>query len=239
MTGIGSGKVLDFDLRAAARVVVEENKRVAGLIGINPAARTTLLKPSGTSSLLLNTSSGIHAWHARHYIRRIRVGKREPVYSFFMLKAPTLVEDDIFSSDRAIISFPMRAPEASILRDEPTLDLLERVKRFYTEWIVEGHSSGSNTHNVSATISVKPEEWKEVGEWMWDNRESYNGLSVLPENGGTYRQAPFEECSEEKIREMEREIEKVNLLEMREDEDLVDFVQEISCEGSKCERVWH
>jgi len=236
LTGIGSGKVLDLDLKKAASVVIEENARLAKLIGINQAARTTLLKPSGTASLLLGTSSGIHAWHAPHYIRTVRVGKKEPVYPFFKQNAPGLVEDDIFDSSKAVLSFPISAPEGSIFRSEPTLDLLERVKKFNQEWIAEGHIRGDNTHNVSATISIKPGEWQEVGKWMWTNREAYNGLSVLPDDGGTYKQAPFQETTEEVVRKMEKMLDGIDLGEMKEDVDLTDFLQEY-CSGEKCERV--
>jgi ribonucleoside-triphosphate reductase len=237
MTGIGSGRVLALDLKRAAQVVIKENERVAKLLGINPAARTTLLKPSGSSSLLLDTASGVHAWHAPFYIRRIRVGKNEPVYPYFKTKAPGLVEDDVFDHSKGVISFPIRAPEGSIYRHETTLELLERVKRFNQEWIAEGHRSGDNTHNVSATISMRDHEWEKVGEWMWENKDFYNGLSVLPMDGGTYQQMPFEDSTEEKIIEMEAMLNGIDITEIKEEEDIIDFVEIISCDGEKCERV--
>ena len=190
-----------------------------------------------TASLLLDTASGVHAWHAPFYIRRIRVGKNEPVYSYFKTKAPGLVEDDVFDHSKGVISFPIRAPEGSIYRHETTLELLERVKRFNQEWIAEGHRSGDNTHNVSATISMRDHEWEKVGEWMWENKDFYNGLSVLPMDGGTYQQMPFEDSTEEKIIEMEAMLNGIDITEIKEEEDIIDFVEIISCDGEKCERV--
>ena len=203
MTGIGSGVVLGYDMKSAAKAVKEENERVANLIEINKAARTTTVKPSGTSSLVLGTSSGIHAWHNDFYIRRIRVGKNEAIYTYLSINHPELVEDEVFRPhDTAVISIPQKSPEGSILRYESPFELLERVKRISKEWIKFGHRGGQNTHNVSATVSLKEEDWELAGNWMWDNREHYNGLSVLPYNGGTYQQAPFEDCDEEKYDSM-------------------------------------
>lgn len=129
MTGIGSGKTKKFDVKAAAKVVVETNKEIAKILGIKPAARCTTIKPSGTSSLVLSTSSGIHAWHDNYYIRRMRVGKNESIYQYLSLYHPELVEDEEFRPhDTAVISIPQKAPEGSILRTESALSLLRRVK---------------------------------------------------------------------------------------------------------------
>jgi len=161
MTGVGSGKAQLLDLKQAAEIVKEENERVAKLLGINAAARCTTIKPSGTSSLTLGTSSGIHAWHNDYYIRRIRVGKNEAIYDYLKAAHPELVEDEYFRPhDTAVISVPQKAPQGAILRHESALDLLERVKLFYIGWIKPGHRTGQNTHNISATVSIKPEEWK-------------------------------------------------------------------------------
>ena len=155
MTGIASGKVLSLDMEKAAQVVKEENARVAALLGINPAARTTCVKPSGTTSLVLGTSSGIHAWHSDTYLRRIRVGKNEAIYSYLSQSHPELIEDEFFRPhDTAVISVPQRAPEGAITRGESALDLLARVKKGSQSWIKAGHRKGQNTHNVSATVSI-------------------------------------------------------------------------------------
>lgn len=238
MTGIGSGVVLGYDMKAAAQAVKEENERVANLIGINKAARTTTVKPSGTSSLVLGTSSGIHAWHNDFYLRRIRVGKNEAIYSYLAINHPELVEDEYFRPhDTAVITIPQKAPEGSILRYESVFQMLERVKKVSQEWVRSGHRSGQNTHNVSATVSIKEDEWDLVGDWMWKNRKFYNGLSVLPYNGGTYTQAPFEDCKEEDFERLSATLKDVDLTKVIELQDNTDLRGEAACAGGACEIV--
>jgi ribonucleoside-triphosphate reductase len=238
MTGIASGRVLTMDMKAAANIVKEENVRVATLIGINNAARTTTVKPSGTSSLVLGCSSGIHAWHNDYYIRRMRVGKNEAIYSHLAINHPELIKDEFFSpTTTAVIEIPIKAPAGAIMRTESSMELLERVKKVYLEWIKTGHKKGHNTHNVSATISVKPDEWDTIGEWMWKNKHCYNGLSVLPYDGGTYIQAPFEDITEEQFVELSRYIHGVDLTTVIELEDMTDLKGEVACGASGCELV--
>ena len=236
MTGIGSGAVLKLDMKSAAKVVKEENKRVAGLLGINPAARTTTVKPAGTTSLTLGTSSGIHAWHNEYYIRRVRVGKNEAIYTYLKESHPELVEDEYFRPhDTAVIGIPQKAPEGSILRNESPIQLLERVKKVHTEWIKPGHRTGNNTHNVSATVSIREHEWPAVGEWMWTEREYYNGLSVLPYSNHSYKQAPFEDCTKEKYEELMDALKDVDLSKIVELDDDTDLSGEIACGANGCE----
>jgi ribonucleoside-diphosphate reductase alpha chain len=236
MTGIGSGAVLKADMKAAAKVVKEENKRVAEIIGINPSARCTTVKPAGTTSLTLGTSSGIHAWHNDYYIRRVRVGKNESIYAHLALHHPELVEDEYFRPhDTAVIGIPQKAPADAIFRTESPIQLLERVKRVHGEWIKPGHRSGNNTHNVSATVSIREHEWKAVGEWMWENKDFYNGLSVLPYDGGSYIQAPFEDCTKEKYEELMKTLHDVDLSKVIELEDTTDLSGELACAGGACE----
>ena len=236
MTGIGSGKILGYDMTLAAEIVKKENTRVAKLIGINKSARTTTVKPAGTTSLTLGTSSGIHAWHNDYYIRRIRVGKNEAIYNYLASNHPELVEDCAFRAhDTAIISIPQKAPEGSILRTESPFQLLERVKKVAQEWVVPGHRTGSNTHNVSATISLKEDDWDLAGKWMWENRNHYNGLSVLPHDGGTYTQAPFEDITKEKYEEMNVHLMNIDLSKVVEDDDNTNLTGELACAGGACE----
>ena len=236
MTGIGSGAVLKMDMKEAAKVVKVENKRLAEVMGINPSARTTTVKPAGTTSLTLGTSSGIHAWHNDYYIRRVRVGKNEAIYSHLLLNHPELVEDEYFRPhDTAVIGIPQKAPSDAIFRTESPIQLLERVKRVHGEWIKPGHRTGNNSHNVSATISIREHEWKAVGEWMWDNKEYYNGLSVLPYDGGTYIQAPFEDCTKERYEELMKTLTEVDLSKVIEIEDNTDLSGEVACAGGACE----
>ena len=236
MTGIGSGKILGYDMTLAAEIVKKENTRVAKLIGINKSARTTTVKPAGTTSLTLGTSSGIHAWHNDYYIRRIRVGKNEAIYNYLASNHPELVEDCAFRAhDTAIISIPQKAPEGSILRTESPFQLLERVKKVAQEWVLPGHRTGSNTHNVSATISLKEDDWDLAGKWMWENRNHYNGLSVLPHDGGTYTQAPFEDITKEKYEEMNVHLMNIDLSKVVEDDDNTNLTGELACAGGACE----
>lgn len=236
MTGIASGAVLDLDMKAAATAVKKENARVAELINVKPAARTTCVKPAGTTSLTLGTSSGIHAWHNDYYVRRIRVGKNEPIYSYLVENHPELIEDEYFSPhSTAVISIPQKAPENAIMRTESALQLLRRVKKVTDEWVKPGFRKGQNTHNISATVSIKDAEWVDVGEWMWENRESYNGLSVLPYDGGTYTQAPFEDCSKETYEAMMASLTNVDLTRVVEEEDNTDLKGEVACAGGACE----
>ena len=236
MTGIGSGAVLGYDMTEAANHVKKENARVAKLIDINKSARTTTVKPAGTTSLTLGTSSGIHAWHNDYYIRTLRVGKNEAIYAYLAENIPQLIEDDYFRAhDTAVISIPQKAPKGAIMRTESPFQLLERVKRVAQEWITPGHRNGSNTHNVSATISLREDEWEDAGKWMWDNREHYNGLSVLPYNGGTYKQAPFQDIDKEKYEEMLVHLKDIDLSKVIEEKDETNLTGELACAGGACE----
>jgi len=236
MTGIGSGAVLGLDMKTGAKVVKAENERVAGLLGINKSARTTTVKPAGTTSLTLGTSSGIHAWHNDYYIRRVRVGKNEAIYTYLKDNHPELIEDEYFRPhDTAVIGIPQKAPEGSILRNESPIQLLERVKKVHTEWIKPGHRTGSNSHNVSATISVREHEWPAVGEWFWENRDYYNGLSVLPFDGGSYIQAPFTDCTKEEYEKLMETLKDVDLSNIVEMDDDTNLSGEIACGANGCE----
>jgi ribonucleoside-triphosphate reductase len=236
MTGIGSGAVLKLDMKESAKVVKTENRRVAEILKINVSARTTTVKPAGTTSLTLGTSSGIHAWHNDYYIRRVRVGKNESMYSHLLINHPELIEDEYFRPhDTAVIGIPQKAPDNAIFRTESPIQLLERVKKVHGEWIKPGHRNGNNSHNVSATISIREHEWKAVGEWMWENKEFYNGLSVLPYDGGTYIQAPFEDCTKERYEELLKTLSDVDLSKVIETEDMTDLSGELACAGGACE----
>ena len=236
MTGIGSGAVLKLDVKNAAKVAREENERVSGMLGINKSARITTIKPAGTSSLTLGCSSGIHAWHNDFYLRRIRVGKNEAIYSYLSIFHPELIEDEYFRPhDTAVIGIPQKAPAGSILRTESPLQLLERVKWFNQNWIRPGHKNGMNTHNISATVSIRENEWPAVGQWLWDNREHYNGVSVLPFSDHTYIQSPFEDITEEKYNQLMETLKDVDLSAIVEMEDNTDLSGEIACGSAGCE----
>ena len=236
MTGIASGGVLKLDLKEAANLVKEENQRVAALIGTNPAARCTTVKPEGTSSLVLGTSSGIHAWHNKHYIRRIRVGKNESIYNYLNMNHPELVTDEFFKPNiQAVIEVPQKAPEGAITRQESALDLLKRVSKVWKEWVKPGHRKGANKNNVSTTVTIKPGEWDEVGQWMWDNRENFTALSVLPFSDHTYIQAPFEDVDEATYEEAVQVLHNINLDDVKEMNDETNLQGEAACSANGCE----
>ena len=238
MTGIGSGVILNYDLKKAADLAKTENARIAEIIGVNKAARVTTVKPSGTSSLVLGTASGIHAWHNDYYIRRIRVGKNEAIYNYLAVNHPELVEDDFFKPTiQAVISVPQQAPPGSILRTENVMDMLERVKKFNTQWVKKGHRKGANTNNVSATVPINENEWEAVGQWMWTNRDTFNGLSVLPFFGGSYTQAPFEDITKEQFNEMVQHLHNIDLSKIVEFSDDTALMDQAACVGGACEIV--
>jgi ribonucleoside-triphosphate reductase len=238
MTGIGSGEILKYNLDIAANTAKVMNSMISEVIGTNEAARITCIKPSGTTSLVLGTASGIHAWHAPYYLRTMRFNKNEDLAAYLMVNHPELCEDDVLRpKDTVCVRIPVKAPEGSIFRTETAIDTLERVKKFSLEWIKPGHQNGDNTHNVSATISIKEGEWPIVGDWMWNNREVYNGLSVLPYWDHTYQQAPFEDITEEEYNKRIAALQTLDLTKVTELDDSVDFGQVVACAGGACEIV--
>jgi ribonucleoside-triphosphate reductase (thioredoxin) len=238
MTGIASGAVLNLDMKQAAKVASEENARVASILGINKAARVTTVKPSGTTSLVLGTSSGIHAWHDDYYMRRIRVGKNEALYAYLSVYHPEMLEDDFFKPElQAVISVPQRSPEGAITRSESAMDLLERIKTINKEWIKPGHRKGSNMHNVSATVTIKQDEWDTVGEWLYENKEFFTALSFLPEDLGTYVQAPFETITKQEFDEAVKSLHTVDLTKVIEMDDMTALMENLACSGGQCEIV--
>ena len=236
LTGLSSINHHDFNWQEAAECAVNENKRVAELLGINPARRVTCIKPEGTGSLVLGTSSGIHSWHNGYYKRRIRVGKNEAIYHYLNKALPELVEDEVYGRN-AVITIPIKAPDQAITREEDVIDFMERIKFFSENWVKSGHNKGTNTHNVSATVSIKSDEWSKVSSWLWKNQDSFNGLSFLPYDNGTYVQAPFEDCTEEEYKALTKYIKAVDLTEVIEEVDETDLQSELACSGGSCEVI--
>lgn len=237
MTGIASGTVEKLDMVWAADCVKEANVETAKKININSAARTTCVKPAGTTSLVLGTSSGIHAWHADYYIRRMRAGKDEALAQYMMKVAPQLVEQDVNVPHQVVLSFPQAAPKGATVRTESMMNLLERVKNVSTNWVAVGHVDGINQHNVSCTISVKDGEWAQLGVWMWNNRNSYNGISVLPYFGAAaYPQLPFEDIDEATYNKMLPWLAAVDISKVFEENgSSIDLAAELACAGGGCE----
>ena len=236
MTGIASGVVMNLDLEMAAQEAIDANRVFAKLIGIKPAARVTCVKPSGTSSLVLGTSSGVHAWHDDYYIRRVRIGKNEAMYTYLSMYHPEMIEDDVLNSSQVVLSVPVAAPVGAITRkSENAIDFLERVKALHDRWIKPGHNFGDNTHNVSATVTVKNDEWDVVGEWLWENQDHYNGLSFLPEDLGSYPQTPFETITKEKYEEMIGGVSNLDVTKIVEISDNTNLNDQQACAGGACE----
>lgn len=236
MTGIASGVVMNLDLEMAAQEAIDANRVFAKLIGIKPAARVTCVKPSGTSSLVLGTSSGVHAWHDDYYIRRVRIGKNEAMYTYLSMYHPEMIEDDVLNSAQVVLSVPVAAPVGAITRkSENAIDFLERVKALHNRWIKPGHNFGDNTHNVSATVTVKNDEWDVVGEWLWENQDHYNGLSFLPEDLGSYPQTPFETITKEKYEEMIGGVSNLDVTKIVEISDNTNLNDQQACAGGACE----
>lgn len=236
MTGIASGAIEKLNEQEAANVAADTNLIIAATIGIRPAARVTTVKPSGTSSLVVGSSSGIHGWHAPYYLRRMRFGKDETIYKYLKRSIPNLVEDEYFRPEsQAVIGIPQKAPATATFRSEAALELLERTKRYNLNWVKIGHRSGDNTNNVSVTVSIKENEWDEVGAWMWDNKETYNGISVLPYDGGSYKQTPFEDISADEYERLSALLKDIDLSKVTEKEDNTDLTGEAACAGGACE----
>lgn len=237
MTGIASGTLDNLDMAEAARAATQANQAIAAQLGINPASRVTCVKPAGTTSLVLGTSSGIHAWHAQYYIRRQRAGLDEALAQYMMKAVPALVEVDVTDPNQVVLSFPQKAPEGATLRHESMLDLLERVKKVSLNWVANGHVKGDNRHNVSCTISVKDGEWPAITEWMWDNQDHYNGISVLPYYGSSaYPQLPFEDITKEQYEAMLPLLANIDIGKVTENNgDSVDLAGEAACAGGACE----
>jgi ribonucleoside-triphosphate reductase len=242
ITGICNGNIAkiggDDMLNVGASVCVEENKRVADQLGINPAARVTTVKPSGTTSCVLGTSSGIHAWHSKYYIRNMQTKVGSELYNYFANNHPELIKIMEYDPNSAVIGIPIKAPDNALLReDETAISMLERVKTYNVNWVQKGYRSGPNHNNVSATVSIKEDEWYEVRDWMWENRNTYCGLSVLPYDGGTYKDAPFQECTEEEYNNKLQYLDGIDFTKIIEEFDNTDLKGEIACGPQGCEIV--
>jgi ribonucleoside-triphosphate reductase (thioredoxin) len=183
-----------------AQIVKDTNAKVSKLIGINQAARTTCVKPEGTSSCILGTSSGIHPHHAKRYIRRVQANKMEPIYQYFSQINPRACEESVWSNNDSddVVAFCVEVPDGSKLKNKVcAIELLEYVMSTQKSWVMNGTNKELCTqpwlvHNVSNTINVKPGEWDAVTDFIYDNRQYFCGVSLLPIAGDKdYAQAPF------------------------------------------------
>jgi ribonucleoside-diphosphate reductase alpha chain len=187
-------------LKKGAAIAVKTNKEVCKKININQAARVTCLKPEGTSSTMLGTSSGIHPHHAKRYIRHVQANKIEAPYNHFKSYNPQACEHSVWSANDTdeVIRFPIEVPDGSKLKNQlPAVEMLEVVKNTQVHWVNSGKNKELCTqqylsHNVSNTITVKPDEWEDVTKFIYKNRKYYAGISLIPQSGDKdYPQAPF------------------------------------------------
>lgn len=206
---MNSPKVLlnEKTLKKGAEIVNKVNEELAKLLGINPAARTTCTKPSGNASVLLRTASGIHGEHSPLYIRHIQMTKDSEIAQLIKEKNPYMIEESVWSANKSdyVIGFPVISPRGSIYKkDLKGVSLLEKVKMVQKSWVEEGTREEycvdpTVRHNVSNTVQVPKDEWGDVEEYLFKNREFFAGVSFLPDTGDKdYAQAPMTEVKSEK-----------------------------------------
>lgn len=232
--------------REVAQMIVEWNAEWAKLIGINPAARTTCVKPSGTTSLELgNVGSGIHPHHARRYIRRVTADELEVVFQAFRAVNPHMCVRR--PDGKWMLEFPVEAPDGATLKEDLSAErFMEIVRSTQQNWVVPGMTRKSAvpglSHNVSNTITVRPDEWAFVADYLWKHRDSFTGVSLLPDDGDTiYAFAPFEavrtEAQERRWNELVAHYKPVDYLSVLEAEDGTNLTGEAACAGGACART--
>jgi hypothetical protein len=237
-TGIADARsnITAKELQAVAKLVLEVNNKYARKIGINPTARACAIKPEGSASCVLGSSSGIHARYSEHYLRRVRMNKDDALAKYLQSVIPDLVEDDLFSNTGVVVTIPQESPANSIVQESETaLQLFNRVLFFNRNWVAQGHVSGTNKHNVSTTINYKEEDIEPLFDALWDNRSLYTGVSLLPYDGGTYQQAPFEKCTKSKFEELDLLVKDVDLTKVIELQDNTERLEQLACSGGLCE----
>ncbi len=176
-------------LNSLRETAVSTNVEEAGKIGINPSAAVTCVKPSGTVSQLTGVSSGMHPWHNEYYIRTVRGDKKDPLTQFLM-EAGVPAEDDFMNPTQTkVFSFPIKAPKGAVLRNDLTaIEHLNIWLAYQRDWC---------EHKPSITVSVREEEWMEVGSWVWEHFDEVSGISFLPYSDHTYKQAPYQDATEQ------------------------------------------
>ena len=239
MTGIMDNKLLstpnsphcEVVLENVRNVAIETNKKWAKKLGINQSTAVTAVKPSGTVSQLVDSASGIHPRFSKHYIRRVRSDKKDPL-AVFMSAAGFPVEDDVMSDSSSVFSFPVKAPETSVtVSDVGAMHQLELWKMYQNHWC---------EHKPSITVYYTDSEFLQVAQWIWDNFDLCSGISLLPVSEHTYQQAPYEDINAEQYEELLASMPKDinwNDLQYFEQEDNTTGSQELACTGGACEIV--
>jgi len=234
-------------LTAGAARVKAVNAVIARALGIRPAARTTCVKPEGTASLLLGTSSGLHPHHAPRYFRRVQANVHDPILVHFKRYNPHLIEPSVYDPNgrTEVITFPVEGPAFGIYREELSARRhLEYVRRVQEFWVMAGRRhtrfSPGLHHNVSCTITVRPDEWAAVADYIWDQRHAFTGVALLQDHGDkAYAQAPREAVmsAEDVARWNELVYSPVDYTQLEESSDLTELKQAAACAGGACELV--
>jgi ribonucleoside-triphosphate reductase (thioredoxin) len=235
------------NLQKAAGIVKSTNEIWARKLGINPAARTTCIKPEGTSSLVLKSASGAHPHEARKYIRRVQANTVDPVYKFFKKQNSHMCEESVWSAHKTddVIAFPVIVPETAMVKADLTaLQHLEIIKLLQQNWVIPGTTKYNKkpiTHNVSCTVLVEEKEWDSVMNYLYDNREYFAAVALLPKtHGKLFEQMPLEEITssqEDQVlwNKIVSEFKHVDYTQLKEDEDSTTLQQELVCAGGQCE----
>lgn len=237
-TGIADAKagLKARDFQEAAKLAKEVNEKYAKKIGINPSARLCAIKPEGTASCVMGSSSGVHARFDDYYLRRVRMNKSDALTKYLQQTVPDLVEDDLFSESGVVVTIPQESPKDAILRhNETAVQFFERVLFFNRNWVAYGHNYGDNMHNVSATINYKKDEIEPLFEKLWEHRNLYTGVSLLPFDGGSYKQAPFESCTKDIYEDYCKKVVDIDLTNVIELEDNTKRLDQLACAGGSCE----
>jgi ribonucleoside-diphosphate reductase alpha chain len=227
-------------LEAGVKKCIETNRKVADLIGINYASRITCVKPEGTSSLVLETSSGIHTQHSKLYIRRVQANKFSSVYNFFKDKNLHLIEKSVYNQNDDVISFLVQAQDNAITKKDLTaIEMLEKIKFVQEHWVIPGNTNPKShtglNHNVSCTVNFSEDEAVTVREFIWKNRTIFTGIALILNTDMKYLQAPWEEIEEDDSRISKLAPNTVDYTQLIEVSDETELKENLACAGGKCE----
>ena len=232
LTGIMDAKITSNpdpkfleEIRDVAR---KTNKKYAEMLEIEESTSITCVKPSGTVSQLVDSASGIHARHSDYYIRTIRMDKKDPIYSFLKEKGVQVEDEQFRPESTAVFSFPMKAPQGAITRtDKTAIEQLENWLVYQRHWC---------EHKPSVTISVKDDEWMQVGAWVWKYFDEISGISFLPHSDHSYVQAPYTDCTKEEYNKLKKITpNNIDFSELIEEDDMTEGSQTLACVGGACE----
>ena len=231
LSGAENQKELPEWLEELRNVSIETNKEWAEKLGINQSTAITCVKPSGTVSQLVDSASGIHPRFSRFYVRRVRADKKDPL-ALLMQDQGFPVEDDVINKHNAVFSFPQKAPESGVVvKDVGAMEQLRLWKIYQDHWC---------EHKPSITVYYTPEEFLEVGAWVYKNFDAVSGISFLPVSEHTYQQAPYEEITEEEYNKLKEQIPEADWSKLGEYEttdDAVNTSKELACSAGVCEVV--